>query len=407
MPLTVSLYREDEVIAALKWSLINGQTVEAMFWAQECSDSNMLSEALQAAVWAWVFGCGPSALGWFSRFCDCVKMGNQLEDAELMGLIGSLTLHRYRRPDSSALVLLGLGLREDSAGPIPPDVPRPLHLLGELNSENASERAIVRAILQGKIALAWYLLRPLWVLNGWSIIKRVCGEEKAVSRYLLEHAREYMGGVWKTEYTWLLRAVAVASLVPHKKIVAEESLAPLYMNHWNEWKSLSMRRRRCFPIPVTALYWHTSRGSLRVSDSTEEELMSGLEASMVGSRVWCTVLEELHDDRQLFYERYFPNDIPDEWSCKDRELSHGRGVIPVGNPDHRILFRVCIDRWFQRIPNCIWMGTERALGEFKRRWENGPPPTFELGIHEAYSERDWNFSMAWNCEPVARKFVMG
>jgi hypothetical protein len=128
---------------------------------------------------------------------------------------------------------------------------------------------------------------------------------------------------------------------------------------------------------------------------------------MVGSRVWCTVLEELHDDRQLFYERYFPNDIPDEWSCKDRELSHGRGVIPVGNPDHRILFRVCIDRWFQRIPNCIWMGTERALGEFKRRWENGPPPTFELGIHEAYSERDWNFSMAWNCEPVARKFVMG
>jgi hypothetical protein len=32
------------------------------------------------------------------------------------------------------------------------------------------------------------------------------------------------------------------------------------------------------------------------------------------------------DHLESFYETYFPEDIPDEWSLKSREMSHGRGL---------------------------------------------------------------------------------
>jgi hypothetical protein len=33
------------------------------------------------------------------------------------------------------------------------------------------------------------------------------------------------------------------------------------------------------------------------------------------------------DVLEQFYEQYFPDDIPDEWSKQDQEKSHGRGLL--------------------------------------------------------------------------------
>ena len=61
MSLTKSLYREEEVIAALKWCLIRGRNTEAVFWAQECLDSGLEREYLQALIWVWLFTCGKAS----------------------------------------------------------------------------------------------------------------------------------------------------------------------------------------------------------------------------------------------------------------------------------------------------------------------------------------------------------
>jgi hypothetical protein len=39
------------------------------------------------------------------------------------------------------------------------------------------------------------------------------------------------------------------------------------------------------------------------------------------------------DVLERFYEEFFPNDIPDEWSAADQQKSHGRGCKKVdGTP---------------------------------------------------------------------------
>jgi len=67
MSLTKSLYREEEVVAAFKWCLIRGRNTEAVFWAQECLDSGLEREYLQALIWVWLFTCGTASIGWLAH----------------------------------------------------------------------------------------------------------------------------------------------------------------------------------------------------------------------------------------------------------------------------------------------------------------------------------------------------
>jgi hypothetical protein len=46
------------------------------------------------------------------------------------------------------------------------------------------------------------------------------------------------------------------------------------------------------------------------------------------------------DAEEAFYEEYFPDDIPDEWTKADKERSHGKGLLKPGkkllNPQKRL-----------------------------------------------------------------------
>jgi hypothetical protein len=62
----------------------------------------------------------------------------------------------------------------------------------------------------------------------------------------------------------------------------------------------------------------------------------GLLETLKQSEYWSCILEHYMESglttwksdehHESFYETYFPNDIPDEWSLQSREMSHGRGL---------------------------------------------------------------------------------
>jgi hypothetical protein len=103
--------------------------------------------------------------------------------------------------------------------------------------------------------------------------------------------------------------------------------------------NLGRRARRVYTIPDECLYWLTRRGKeLSVYDTNEKEIMGHLEKSVAlwGSSFWDSVAEDFGgwaaiksdaESREAFYETYFPDDIPDEWSSADRVKSHSRGVL--------------------------------------------------------------------------------
>jgi hypothetical protein len=77
----------------------------------------------------------------------------------------------------------------------------------------------------------------------------------------------------------------------------------------------------------------------RSSVSSEQDIQEDLEKCLKASEYWSEVMEPYMKNgkwasdlkKEKFYSKYFPQDIPDEWSLADREKSHGRGLGK--NPD--------------------------------------------------------------------------
>jgi hypothetical protein len=131
-----------------------------------------------------------------------------------------------------------------------------------------------------------------------------------------------------------------------------------------EWREkLGRRARRVFPIPHECLYYGTKRGRISNKETTLKTLYSLSDKTLEGCPFWTRVIEEevpwLEDDRkEAFYELYFPDDIPDEWSKQDQEKSHGYGCL-INNETPN--YEKYIHRWLHNLPNrSVWL-TNRDL----------------------------------------------
>ena len=367
--LTRNIYREDECIAALKWSIMRGKQEESIFWAEECIYSSMHGELLEALLWGWCFSCGPSALPWIELLRERMERGITEEDMYELTYI----LLEYRRacPDSSAFVLLSLGLSAKGEQTEAPD-----YLVAN------GPAVLERAIQQGKTELAWYLARPLWDTLSWP-------------KFSILHTISSWFSVWDEEMTWPIRAVILAAACSKRPAVDVKYSVP----EW-ELKEIPMRRRRQYAIPAECLTLFTKRGDMSVSETTDTDLTHHLEENLHGSRFWDEYISSLHGtdiQREEFYDTFFPNDIPDEWSREDREKSHGRGVAASTLSE-------CLERWFQDIPcRSIWKGLSAALGV----WKGVSVAPFMKIFHVPYTEKMglWKERMKTWEFPVCRRVL--
>jgi hypothetical protein len=126
--------------------------------------------------------------------------------------------------------------------------------------------------------------------------------------------------------------------------------------------SVGRRDRRVYSIPSACLYGTTLRGRSKWAQNNFTQLYN-VEKYLVGCPFWDEVLEEYADvedgeikwksDDKLeeFYEKYFPDDIPDEWSKKDQLKSHGDGVLgPTDKPNIWKYSR----SFLSKVPHLAW-----------------------------------------------------
>jgi hypothetical protein len=179
MPLTINLYREDEVLSSLRYSILKGNGREAVFWAQEALDSGMREAVLESLFWVWIFGAAAANPGWLVTYKALVQKAAAAEEEDIM--VAVMTLTRKLR-DGTVVAIIGLGLHEENvlservgAVAIPDDV-------SDLGGTYA---AAGRACRQGKAALAWSLLRPLWATEEskcWSVLQTMTKQPEIIDR---------------------------------------------------------------------------------------------------------------------------------------------------------------------------------------------------------------------------------
>jgi hypothetical protein len=110
---------------------------------------------------------------------------------------------------------------------------------------------------------------------------------------------------------------------------------------WDSWNAnVGRRKARVYAIPERALHEGTTRGQLPKKYTNIADIREPVSLLSEGCTFWQEALLGMgistdedgnvcfpdDDVLELFYARYFPDDIPDEWSAEDQQKSHGRGV---------------------------------------------------------------------------------
>ena len=310
-------YRIDEVKASFKYALLKKNIRESIFWCLELVDTMMIEDVFDCIIWCWFYG-SPSSYSYLLKLLE-LKNKDEYDLAEVFPLVQAFCcLDR----DASVFWLLRKGYSDEQ-----PD----FITIGPSNEET---QCLHRAIQQGKILLAWKLLRCRWGAEAWNILE---GYEKGVSVLRVEG------------FTWEARAAAVLLACRGvKKQTLNLTLVPEIQECLASWEELEGRRsRRVYKIRPEAITWGTIRGACSHTKKNLSQLRTPL-AAMAGSPFWESVAEEIggwsviNDDddvKESFFEVYFPDDIPDEWSAADQEKSHGYGLAFEGANQEEKYFR--------------------------------------------------------------------
>lgn len=320
--LTRHLYRLDEVLSSLRWSIITHNLIETAFWTIELCESNFEQECLDMleSVWLHTIGFG----SWYSlRLIQSVYEEGSIEQEQMLAI--TIALSKRRICDSTIFHLL---LRGATSPEWKPNFPHS-------NEYNTIQEGVEDCLKRGKLIEAWLLSRAMKVEDQWKMLDTIASNlERSEALSVLKELRpcvyENLAAsyvlVSLDEVTWISSQNELENIIPKE---VQEAM--------DDWKGeTSMRKRRAIKPKTEALLYLTGRSEQSQYVSSEPDIQVGLLETLKQSEYWSCILEHYMEDgltrwksdehHESFYELYFPNDIPDEWSLESREMSHGCGL---------------------------------------------------------------------------------
>jgi hypothetical protein len=347
---------------------LRGKSVEATFWALELLDSELIEELMTALQQIWLYGFGVKALGWYRQYTRIFQEEEIIQECVLALVSELCRLASNGKRDRSILTLLCAEI-----------IPDRVNIQNIHSRFTPVEGFAYRAILQRKTLTAWGAIRGMESPDAF--LKRAAMRKHGVKAGIF--LKLLSGDIWEQ------RATAVAALCLSKEeFIASwnQVLHPILNEVARElpvWSELLGRReRRIYRIPPECL-GYTQRGKLSVYESNEKDIMGRMEkpSGLWYSPFWDSVAElyggweAVKEDpviREAFYAKYFPDDIPDEWSKDSRAKSHGTGA----SADLSKTFQA----WYGRLPAATLWGPLKY-----KEWNLGP---IDIG--------------SWNLTPVKR-----
>lgn len=312
--LTIHLYRKDEALASMRWGILNHCILETIFWGLELYDSDFQQDALQMLEFVWISSIGFGSWSAIQSIFDIYQSGELNRDYWISLLLGWTRIPVH---DSTIFNLL---LR----GSMICDIPVYPHE----NEFTSLSSALENCIKRSKLLESWLIGRALPVEDQW--------------KYMLKYASNRSNEIQALKILSPIENLAAAyALVTLSDEQWKEARAPLNLSvsdeikkTISEWDSLGFRERRIYKVKPEAIMHLSSRSSQSVYESNDDDLQDNLEITLKSSSFWRGLLSEYMDpngfwksdrSKEEFYDTYFTDDIPDEWSKSHREQSHGRG----------------------------------------------------------------------------------
>jgi hypothetical protein len=347
MSLSRHFYSLDEVQAALIFSASRNNQKETLFWCQELLSSGLVAETISTLFESWLFHTGVFRLQWLLDSWASLA-SDELTESDILLAASRLSSINYSRRDNSLWNILVLtGCEPDRQ----PDRVTPKTPIGARDTFEGIDLYFVRAVYQGKAQSAWWATQYMSVSRVWEILRwfaeNVFSEytEKYLACLRAFEGYEALLGFRSDEYDIIIRCAAVLAFCISQS-ARVESFKPFAAKlggdeimFLGELKALEGRKgARMFSVPVLCLYGVTGRGRSQWSQQNFVKL-NNVEKYMRGCAFWDEAVAEFaadgedeikwpsDDAYEAFYSRYFPDDIPDEWSRAEKLKSHGDGVL--------------------------------------------------------------------------------
>jgi hypothetical protein len=340
MPLTRHFYALDEVHAALHYASNRNDRLETLFWCKELLLSQCGGETISTLFEAWLWNKGPFQLQWLLGAWATLA-GEELSEDDILLAAYQLSAISYRYRDHSLWNILVLTAQGAAPERLTPKTP------AMLPSSDDRECYIVRALFQGKAYSAWWMSQQIAIDRVWELLvwyATHCTKHAVSYHTCLKALQNYeqLLGYRTKEYDTIIRCLAVLSLClsPSQQ---EHSLSSLPLvidaisqDRLAEWSQLIGRKSyRIYSIPKNCLYGTTGRGRMSWHLTSVPQLN---ETHLIGCPFWEDALSEYaliddtihwnsNDAMEQFYDRYFPDDLPDEWTKAEKERSHGDGLL--------------------------------------------------------------------------------
>jgi hypothetical protein len=366
------LYRYDEVRAALLWCIVHRRIPEGLFWTQELLDSGCHTELFQVLFEGWLWSVGISRFEWLRHYWILFEKPD-VDEEELVQLVYGLL--RLPMRDSTTLQLLVRGRCQTIERlPPTPKTERFLPIISHLANTPLKE-TLVRYFRLGKVVSAWIVAVQLLNQEGedawWTFLSQyeLCSQGSPCARQCFDAFQSICTSLFPNDDSIRIACQATAigflCLSPLNQTKSSYVLPEMPMDSHSasslkEWKGLEGRRaRRVYMPPSDCLSWMTSRGCNPYTKTTLKEVrtLSIDTLREKGCPFWQDALDTtnpwLNDDAfEEFWDTYFPDDIPDEWSLEDQKQSHGPGVL---RPGEQPSVGKLAYKWFLRVPSLlIW-----------------------------------------------------
>lgn len=318
--LTKHLYRVDEVLSSLRWSIINHNLTDTAFWTIELCESNFEQECIDMleTIWFYTIGFG----SWFSLcLIQSVYEEGSIEQDNMVQI--TCALARNKVCDSTIFHLLLRGANSPDWKPMFP----------HSKEYQTIQEGVEDCLKRGKLNESWLLGRSMDIDEQWHMLEQIASDLGRIDALsILKELRpcvyENLAAAYVLvsldEITWTSSQKQIQNIIPKEVQEAIE-----------DWQhEISMRKRRVLKPKPEALLYLTSRSEQTPYISSETDIQIGLLESLKASEYWTCILEHYmsngkwksDEHLEAFYKSYFPDDIPDEWSLQSREMSHGRGL---------------------------------------------------------------------------------
>ena len=339
MPLSRHFYSLDEVQAVLFHT-------NDIFWCQELLLSGCTSEAISILFQSWLWNT--CSIEWLLDAWKTLSFDQVNENDILLSTYKLYTLNR----DNSLWNILISTIKNPSEMPDTVTRKTPAFIGGD------KEMYFMRAMFQGKARCAFWMSQ---FIDIWPLLYIFTGNSEC--KICLDALQNYdkLLGYKSDAYDIIIQCAAICLLIiqpkPFKNMKEIEMI-----------KDVGRVSNRTHSIPNEYLYGITFRGRCKWSQYNVIQLHN-IEKYLPGCPFWEEAAEVATTMyKEDFHDTYFPDGTPDTWSDKEKEKSHGGGVL---GPNEKI---------------CIWKYSRNFMSNISRLAWNTKINDYLKGLDIEYED---------------------